>query len=100
MLGLDFNNIVDTMGVIASGLVLSSFLPQIYRAAKTRRMKDVSVYLILMLLIGFSLWIIYGILRNDLIIIGSNVTNASLNAILLILKFKYERNSNYTRRTS
>lgn len=86
-----FDVLVAALGIIAAVLLTSSFVPQIKRSVTTHSMEDVSVYLIVLLLCGFSLWTVYGIFRNDWIIIGANVVNASLNASLLALKFKYRK---------
>jgi len=54
-------------------------------------MDDVSIWLILSLLIGLSLWIVYGIFKNDVVIIGGNLPGIILNIILLILKRKFSK---------
>jgi uncharacterized protein with PQ loop repeat len=37
------------------------------------------------------LWVIYGAIRGDPVIIGTNVTGFILNIILIILKLKYDK---------
>jgi uncharacterized protein with PQ loop repeat len=37
------------------------------------------------------LWVIYGIIRNDLVIIGTNVSGVLLNITLIGLKVKYDK---------
>ena len=56
---------------------------------KTRKMDDVSALLIMALIIGLSLWVVYGVAKSDIVIIGGNSAGVSLNAILLLLKIKY-----------
>jgi uncharacterized protein with PQ loop repeat len=51
-------------------------------------MKDVSRYL-MVLFTGSILWIIYGILHHDLVIIGANATAATFNLLLLYFSFVY-----------
>ncbi len=87
----EFDVIVAALGIVAAVLVTSSFVPQIKRGLATHSMEDVSVYLIVMLICGFVLWTAYGVFKNDWIIIGSNVVNTSLNAVLLAMKFRYRR---------
>lgn len=87
----EFDAVVAALGIVAAVLVTSSFVPQIKRGLATRSMEDVSVYLIFMLTCGFVLWTAYGVFRNDWIIVGSNVVNASLNVILLAMKFRYRK---------
>lgn len=87
----DFVVLADTIGIIAGILVLSSFIPQLHKAYKTKRMLDVSIYLMGLLASGLFLWVIYGIIREDPVIIGTNVSGFILNVILLILKLKYDK---------
>jgi MtN3 and saliva related transmembrane protein len=83
--------LADTIGVVAGILVLSSFIPQLLKAYKTKRMVDVSIYLMGLISTGMFLWVIYGIIRNDLVIIGTNVSGFLLNIILIGLKVKYDK---------
>jgi MtN3 and saliva related transmembrane protein len=83
--------LTDIIGVIAGILVLSSFIPQLHKAYKTKRMIDVSIYLMALIASGMFLWIIYGIIRGDPVIIGTNAAGFILNIILMILKIKYDK---------
>ena len=87
----DYVPIADTIGVAAGVLVLLSFIPQIIKAYKTKKMIDVSIYLMGLISTGMFLWIIYGIIRSDVVIIGTNVSGFVLNVILIGLKIKYDR---------
>ena len=87
----NFVALADTIGIVAGVLVLSSFIPQLFKAYKTKRMIDVSIYLMGLIASGMFLWIVYGIIRKDLVIIGTNVSGFILNVILIILKLKYDK---------
>jgi MtN3 and saliva related transmembrane protein len=76
-------------GISAAFLTTLSFVPQIIKAYRTRRMKDVSRYLMILFTTGSILWIIYGMLHKDLVIVGANVTAATFNLILLYFSFTY-----------
>jgi MtN3 and saliva related transmembrane protein len=78
----------DVIGIIAGILVLSSFIPQLYKAYKTKRMSDVSIYLMGLIASGMLLWVVYGIIP---VIIGTNAAGFVLNIILMILKLKYDK---------
>jgi MtN3 and saliva related transmembrane protein len=82
------------VGSIASALVSSSFIPQIIKGYKTKRLDDVSYLLMILISIGMSLWIVYGVEKQDFVIIGANVATIALNMILLGLKSKYSKNNN------
>jgi MtN3 and saliva related transmembrane protein len=79
------------LGSVASALVSASFIPQIIKGYKTKHLADVSYLLMIMISIGMSLWIVYGIEKQDLVIIGANITTIALNMILLGLKVRYTR---------
>ncbi|MDQ6668585.1 MAG: SemiSWEET family transporter [Thermoproteota archaeon] len=80
------------IGISAAFLTTLSFLPQIVKAYRTRRMKDVSRYLIFLFSAGSLLWISYGIIHHDLVIVGANVTAAVFNLVLLYYSFVYGSN--------
>jgi MtN3 and saliva related transmembrane protein len=82
---------IDTIvGISAAILTMSSFVPQIAKAVKTRRTVDISVYLMPLFITGFSLWVVYGFMQNDLVIVGSNLTGIAFNVTLLLLKGRYK----------
>jgi MtN3 and saliva related transmembrane protein len=87
----DIVYLADIIGIIAGILVLSSFIPQLHKAYKTKRMSDVSIYLMGLIASGMLLWVVYGIIRRDPVIIGTNAAGFVLNIILMILKLKYDK---------
>jgi MtN3 and saliva related transmembrane protein len=87
-----FDFLISAIGILASIFALSSTVPQIIKGVKTKKMDDVSVWLILSLIVGLSLWVIYGISKSDAVIFGGNTVGVSLNVVLLFLKFRYSRN--------
>lgn len=87
----DFVYFADVIGITAGILVLSSFIPQLRKAYKTKRMLDVSIYLMALIASGMFLWVIYGIIRRDPVIIVTNASGFILNIILIILKLRYDK---------
>jgi MtN3 and saliva related transmembrane protein len=81
----------DIIGTVAGILVLSSFIPQIIKAYKTKKMQDVSAHLMILIASGMFLWVVYGFIRSDPVIIGANVTGFALNIALLIKKIRYDK---------
>ena len=51
---------------------LWSTVPQIRKSVKSKKTDDVSKWLIISLIGGLSLWIFYGILKGDIIIVVAN----------------------------
>jgi MtN3 and saliva related transmembrane protein len=76
---------------MATVFAVSSSIPQIIKGLKTRKTDDVSIWLVIVLITGLSLWVIYGIGINDLLISIANSIAVAINTFLLILKIKYSR---------
>ena len=74
------------IGTLAGVGTTVSFLPQLIRVVKTRSTKDLSVYMILIHFSGVSLWVAYGVLVHDFIIVGFNAVTFLF--VLVILMFK------------
>jgi len=51
---------------------LWSTVPQIRKSVKSKKTDDVSKWLIISLIGGLSLWVFYGILNGDIIIVLAN----------------------------
>jgi predicted RNA-binding Zn-ribbon protein involved in translation (DUF1610 family) len=49
---------------------------------------------------GMFLWVVYGIIRSDPVIIGTNATGFALNITLLIMKLRYDKLQSSTIKTS
>ncbi len=84
---------ITLVGTMAAVLTTSSFLPQIFKAYRTKKMDDVSPYLMGLFATGTTFWLVYGMFKNDFVIIGANAFGTAFNVILLILKRLYSRSS-------
>jgi len=83
------------IGLIAATLTMFAFIPQIVKVVKTRSAKDVSLITVFQLMLGVSLWVIYGIhIRDSIIILANSVTLATL-IILLFFYYSYEKAAVY-----
>jgi MtN3 and saliva related transmembrane protein len=83
--------LITIIGAAAAMLTTSSFLPQIFKAYRTKSMEDVSRYLMSMFATGTLLWMVYGLFKGDWVIIGANATASAFNIILLCMKFAYRK---------
>ena len=83
-----------TLGIVAIAagvLILIGWVPQIIQGYKTKKLEDVSKYLVIAIFSGALLWLIYGIEIEDNYIIGVNVAAMFLTMTVLIMKLKYEK---------
>ena len=79
------------IGILAGILILSGWVPQIIKGHKTKKLDDVSSYLMILIFAGAALWLIYGLALDDVYIIGVNVAAMFLTMTVLSMKLKYER---------
>ena len=79
------------LATIAGIMILSGWVPQIIKGYKTKKLDDVSKYLMIFVAGGAFLWIIYGLEKDDPYIIGVNVAAIALTMIVLSMKIHYEK---------
>ena len=82
---------MGVIGIVASILILSGWVPQLVRGYKTKRLNDVSAYLMILIFAGAVLWLVYGIALDDVYIMGVNLAAMVLTMIVLSMKLKYEK---------
>ena len=78
-----------TIGLLAGTLTSIAAIPQVVKTLKTRHVRDISIWQPLLLAFGLALWMIYGILINDLPLILANITLLICNAVLTGMKIRY-----------
>lgn len=76
------------VGGTAAFLASLSYIPQVKKAWPRGSTKDLSLAMLSVLTLGLSLWLLYGVLRGDWIIIIANALGASLCGIVLGCKLR------------
>ena len=84
-------DLTTAVGIGASVLSASSLIPQLVKLIKEKRSKDVSVIMLLVLLAGLSLWVYYGALKADVIIVVSNAFAVLINLVTFFLTLYYKK---------
>jgi MtN3 and saliva related transmembrane protein len=79
------------IGIGASACTGISLLPQLFKIFKEKQAADISYTMLFVLLAGLGLWIWYGFVKNDWIIIISNSVSFLINISILILNQFYPR---------
>lgn len=85
---MDWTQII---GLSAGVCTASSLIPQIIKTLREKKADDVSILTLIVLITGVSLWIVYGIKRNDLPIIATNGFSFLVNVTMIILRLKYKK---------
>ncbi len=82
---------LSILAIAAGILILSGWVHQMIKGYKTKSLKDVSKYLLVLIGIGALLWLIYGIEVSDPFIIGTNLAAIVLMGIVFVMKRRYDR---------
>ena len=84
-------NYIDIIGLFAGTCVTLSVIPQILKVWRTKKVKAISLKTFSILTFGIGVWIVYGILKNDLPIIITNGVSFCLNLLMVYFIIYYER---------
>ena len=83
--------LLTILGTLAGVLILSGWVEQIIKGYKTKSLKDVSKYLLILISAGAGLWLIYGLIVEDIFIIGTNLAAIALMMTVLVMKKRYDQ---------
>jgi MtN3 and saliva related transmembrane protein len=65
-----------------------SYIPQVRKAWPRGSTKDLSLHMLIVLTTGLLLWIGYGVLKSDWVIVAANSVGAMLAASVLVFKIR------------
>jgi len=74
------------IGLVAAACTTAANFPQLKKAWSTGQTDDISLKTLLLFACGLGLWVVYGVLQKDMIIILANGVSLALLAGLLYLK--------------
>ncbi len=82
----DLASIFGLLGAVTASTI---FFPQVFRAWKTKRTKDLSWPTIIIGMLNGFFWIAYGVLKSDPFIYVTNILLFIATTALAVLKKKY-----------
>ena len=80
--------VIPWIGVCAAILTSLSYIPQVRKAWPRGSTKDLSLHMLVVLTSGLLLWIGYGVLKGDWVIVAANSVGAALSASVLVFKIR------------
>lgn len=83
-------NIITIIGTIACIFTGTSLIPQLVKVIKDKTTEGLSLGTLGVLSLGLALWVCYGILKEDWIIIISNGFSLVINITIGTLSFVYK----------
>ena len=82
---MDFTTLI---GLVAAFCTTVSYYPQLKKCWETGSTADLSLKMLLTLATGVALWVVYGFLKSDVVIIVANAVSLAL--LFGILYFKLQ----------
>lgn len=81
---------VDILGYSACTVTALTFFPQVIKTWKEKSAKNVSLLMFIIAAVNEAMWIAYGVLRDDMVIIITNVIMVIMASIMISLKLRYK----------
>ena len=81
---------VDLLGYSAGAITSLTFLPQVIKTWKLKSDKDVSLWMFIIAAINEIMWVWYGILLNNWVIISTNLAVLIMSVTMIGFKLKYK----------
>ena len=81
-------SIIPWIGVCAAVLTSLSYIPQVRKAWPRGSTADLSLTMLAALTTGLVLWIAYGLLKSDWVIVAANSVGAALSSSVLVFKIR------------
>jgi MtN3 and saliva related transmembrane protein len=80
---------IDYLGLLGVFLSSITFVPQVYKAWKTKSVGDLSAWMLLILMGNVSTWLVYGIVKSDLSLILANAIIMGLTLLMAYMKVSF-----------
>lgn len=80
----------EILGYTAGAITAFTFLPQVIKTWKEKSAKNVALAMFIIAFINEAMWIAYGILEKNWVIISTNVVMIIMCSIMIALKLKYK----------
>jgi MtN3 and saliva related transmembrane protein len=79
----------DFIGYVAATLTTASFLPQAWKAFRSRDVSGISLGMYALFTTGVALWLVYGLVLGNLPITLANAITLALALAVLVMKLRY-----------
>jgi MtN3 and saliva related transmembrane protein len=83
-------NYIDVLGYAAGAITSLTFLPQVIKTWKEKSARDISLMMFVIAAVNETMWIVYGVLLNNWVIILTNAIVLSMSLIMLYFKLSYK----------
>ena len=81
---------VDILGYSAGAITSLTFLPQVIKTWKVKSAKDISLLMFIIAAVNEVMWIIYGALLDNWVIILTNIIVLSMALTMIYFKLRFK----------
>jgi MtN3 and saliva related transmembrane protein len=81
---------VDILGYSAGAITSLTFLPQVIKTWKVKSAKDISLLMFIIAAVNEVMWIIYGVLLDNWVIILTNIIVLSMALTMIYFKLRFK----------
>jgi MtN3 and saliva related transmembrane protein len=82
---------ITYLGLLAGDITSAAAIPQVVRTYRTKHARDISIWQPLLLNIGMTLWLLYGIALGDIPLIAANIFSIICYTLLIIMKVRFNK---------
>jgi MtN3 and saliva related transmembrane protein len=82
---------IEVFGFTAGVVTAIGMMPQLVKTIKTKKVDELSIQMFLIYLLGFGMWISYGIIQEDLPIVVTNSFSVTLTVVMICLKIRFTK---------
>ncbi len=86
-------DVTELVGFSAALLGAIHMMPQFIKSVRTKSVKDISLYMILLYFFATGLWALYGYMANSLPVLLGDGFNFVVTCALLVVKIRYRKSS-------
>ncbi|PDH45944.1 MAG: hypothetical protein CND43_01930 [Flavobacteriales bacterium MED-G15] len=83
---------IEIVGLIAASFTTFAFVPQVFKIWKNRNASGVSISMYVIMLIGISIWLYYGLLIKSVAVITANIVSGLLQLFIIIFTLINRKN--------
>ncbi|MEO5581552.1 MAG: SemiSWEET transporter [Saprospiraceae bacterium] len=82
---------ITIVGISASICTAVASVPQLIKILKEKKADDISLIMILVLVVGLGIWVYYGVLKEDYIIVIANSIPCLVNMMIGVMTIIYSK---------
>ncbi|OUV62014.1 MAG: hypothetical protein CBC79_06905 [Gammaproteobacteria bacterium TMED119] len=83
---------IEIVGLIAASFTTFAFVPQVFKIWKNSNASGVSISMYVIMLIGISIWLYYGLLIKSVAVITANIVSGLLQLFIIIFTLINRKN--------